>query len=403
MDSSPTYDGLPPVASSSSSSSSAALFANNLKGLLLAVASSAFIGASFIFKKKGLKRAGASGARAGVGGYGYLLEPLWWIGMITMIVGEISNFVAYMFAPAVLVTPLGALSIIVSAVLAHFFLKEKLQRMGVLGCVLCIVGSTVIVLHAPEEKTPSSVEQIWNLATQPGINFLIIVVRVFLVLLLPLVFDDKWLGIIFVLRPAFLFYAASAVAVSLVLMLHCSPRYGQTNIMVYLGICSAIGSLTVMSIKAIGIAIKLTVEGINQAGYFQTWVFAMVAITCIIIQLIYLNKALDTFNTAVVSPIYYAMFTTLTIFASAIMFKDWSGQSASNIASEICGIITVLSGTTVLHSTREPDPPSSADLYTPLSPKILWHIQGNGELGKHKNDDLLSAEFITVVRQDYFT
>lgn len=45
-----------------------------------------------------------------------------------------------------------------------------------------------------------------------------------------------------------------------------------------------------MSIKAIGIAIKLTLEGINQAGYFQTWVFAMVAVSCIIIQLNYLNK-----------------------------------------------------------------------------------------------------------------
>ena len=32
-------------------------------------------------------------------------------------------------------------------------------------------------------------------------------------------------------------------------------------------------------------------------------------------------QALDTFDTAVVSPIYYAMFTTLTILASAIMFK----------------------------------------------------------------------------------
>ncbi|XLR07690.1 hypothetical protein S83_035628, partial [Arachis hypogaea] len=31
--------------------------------------------------------------------------------------------------------------------------------------------------------------------------------------------------------------------------------------------------------------------------------------------------ALDTFNTAVVSPIYYVMFTTLTILASVIMFK----------------------------------------------------------------------------------
>lgn len=32
-------------------------------------------------------------------------------------------------------------------------------------------------------------------------------------------------------------------------------------------------------------------------------------------------QALDTFNTAIVSPIYYAMFTSLTILASAIMFK----------------------------------------------------------------------------------
>ncbi|CAD5163574.1 unnamed protein product, partial [Musa acuminata subsp. malaccensis] len=325
MDKVPINSGPPPAAGS------AHFFADNLKGFLLAVASSAFIGASFIIKKKGLKRAGASGSRAGIGGYGYLLEPLWWIGMVTMIIGEIANFVAYIFAPAVMVTPLGALSIIVSAVLAHFILKEKLQRMGVLGCVLCIVGSTVIVLHAPEERTPSSVEQIWDLATQ----------------------------------PAFLLYTASAVAVSLVLMLHCSPRYGQTNIMVYLGICSAIGSLTVMSIKAIGIAIKLTLEGVNQAGYFQTWVFAMVAISCIIIQLNYLNKALDTFNTAVVSPVYYAMFTILTILASAIMFKDWSGQSASNIASEICGLITVISGTTVLHSTRESDQTSSSGKLKP--------------------------------------
>jgi len=46
----------------------------------------------------------------------------------------------------------------------------------------------------------------------------------------------------------------------------------------------------VMSIKAVGIAIKLTIEGINQAGYFQTWVFAVVSTTCIVIQLVYLNK-----------------------------------------------------------------------------------------------------------------
>lgn len=48
--------------------------------------------------------------------------------------------------------------------------------------------------------------------------------------------------------------------------------------------------LQVMSVKAVGIAIKLTIEGSSQAASFQTWVFVMVAITCIITQLNYLNK-----------------------------------------------------------------------------------------------------------------
>lgn len=87
---------------------------DNLKGFILALLSSVFIGASFIIKKKGLRRAAAvSGVRAGnnlkvcygysqrydffsiwalivlwwnllgVGGYAYLMEPLWWLGMMT--------------------------------------------------------------------------------------------------------------------------------------------------------------------------------------------------------------------------------------------------------------------------------------------------------------------------------
>ena len=52
-------------------------------GLALALSSSLFIGASFIIKKKGLRLAAASGLRAGAGGYAYLREPLWWLGMVT--------------------------------------------------------------------------------------------------------------------------------------------------------------------------------------------------------------------------------------------------------------------------------------------------------------------------------
>ncbi|XP_018433327.1 probable magnesium transporter NIPA6 isoform X3 [Raphanus sativus] len=314
---------------------------DNGKGLILAVASSVFIGSSFILKKKGLKRAAANGTRAGYGGYTYLLEPLWWAGMITMIVGEAANFVAYIYAPAVLVTPLGALSIIISAILAHFLLKEKLKKMGVLGCVSCIVGSVVIVIHAPKEQTPNSVQEIWSLATQPV-------------------------------------YVAITMSIVLALILHFEPLCGQSNVLVYIGICSLMGALTVMSIKAIGIAIKLTMEGVSQIGYPQTWLFLLVAVTCVVTQLIYLNKALDTFNAAIVSPVYYVMFTTLTIVASAIMFKDWSGQDAASVASELCGFITVLTGTMILHGTREEEQQQAsssgnADLIFGSSESVRWY------------------------------
>ena len=42
---------------------------------------------------------------------------------------------------------------------------------------------------------------------------------------------------------------------------------------------------------------------------------------CVVTQMNYLNKALDLFNTAIVSPIYYVMFTTFTITASVILFQ----------------------------------------------------------------------------------
>eukprot|EP00850_Spirogloea_muscicola_P013973 SM000097S24826 [mRNA] locus=s97:420044:422624:- [translate_table: standard] len=350
---------------------------DNTKGLVLAVSSSLFIGASFIVKKKGLRKAGTTGLRAGHGGFSYLSEPLWWAGMLSMIMGEVANFAAYAFAPAILVTPLGALSIIISAVLAHIMLKEKLHWLGVLGCALCVVGSTVIVLHAPEEREITSVREVWLLALEPG----------------------------------FVLYSMTVVALVLLLVFQLVPQYGQSHILVYISICSLTGSLSVgplpsfllpssslplsateghhtyghcgcrvlalklhrmclrflgkcvmsaaagvlqvMSCKAVGIAIKLTLSGDNQLFRHETLIFALVVAACGVTQITYLNKALDTFNTAVVSPIYYVMFTSFTILASVIMFKDWEHQSAAQIMSELCGFVTILAGTLLLHVTKD--------------------------------------------------
>jgi drug/metabolite transporter (DMT)-like permease len=307
--------------SSSSSSSSSEGFSDNTKGLLLAIGSSLCIGASFIIKKKGLKLSGsrANARRAGDGGFGYLNEPLWWVGMLSMILGEVANFAAYAFAPAIVVTPLGALSIIISAVLSHYVLNEKLNSFGWLGCALCIVGSANIVLHAPEEKEIESIKEVVSL----------------------------------MLQPTFLSYSAFVLMFTFVLITQIYPIHGTTQLLVPIGICSLVGSLSVMSVKTLGLALKMTFEGNNQMREIETWVMIGFVIFCVLTQMNYLNKALDTFNTAIVTPIYYVCFTTLTLTASSIMFKDYLGQGYAEVLSQMIGFVVIVSGVFILNVTKD--------------------------------------------------
>lgn len=76
--------------------------------------------------------------------------------------------VGLQYEPFLIVLNVCTLDRLVSAVLAHFILKEKLHKLGMLGCVMCIVGSVIIVIHAPQESPITSVQEIWIMATQPG-------------------------------------------------------------------------------------------------------------------------------------------------------------------------------------------------------------------------------------------
>lgn len=99
----------------------------------------------------------AVGDGAGAGGFSYLREPLWWAGMISMVVGEVANFAAYAFAPAILVTPLGALSIIVRCVSALVGClhppasRERARRRG--GGGVCPLGCCALSISPPVHPT----------------------------------------------------------------------------------------------------------------------------------------------------------------------------------------------------------------------------------------------------------
>ncbi|KAH8889358.1 DUF803-domain-containing protein [Thozetella sp. PMI_491] len=279
--------------------------------------SSLAIGTSFVITKKGLNQAGERHGFEG-DGFVYMRNPLWWAGIGTLVLGEICNFAAYAFAPAILVTPLGALAVLIGAVLGSYFLNEELGTLGKLGSAICLIGAVVIVLHAPPDEPIETIDKILHYAIQPG----------------------------------FLLYSIAVIIFATVMIYKVAPKYGKKNPLIYLGICSTVGSVSVMAVKAFGIAVKLTFQGNNQFTHPSTYVFMIITTVCILVQMNYFNKALSQFPTNIVNPLYYVTFTTATLCASFLLFSGFNTTDVVNTLSLICGFLVTFTGVYLLNLSR---------------------------------------------------
>ena len=229
--------------------------AYKIVGIILAISSGLFIGVSFVLKKHGLLKANEKYNEEAGEGYGYLKNVWWWTGMTLMIIGEICNFVAYAFVDAILVTPMGALTVVVAAILSAIFLKERLSFVGKMGCVNCIIGSIIIALNAPQQSAVSDIQGMKHLVISPG----------------------------------FLSYAGVVIVACAIIAIWVAPKYGMKTMMVYLTICSLIGGLSVVATQGLGSAIIAQINGKSQFKEWFLYVLLVFVISTLLTEIIYLN------------------------------------------------------------------------------------------------------------------
>ncbi|TPX75434.1 hypothetical protein CcCBS67573_g03305 [Chytriomyces confervae] len=284
-------------------------------GISLALASNAFIGASVVFRKRGLIDLASSGHDIASGSTAYLRNVYWWLGMLLLAIGEVSNFGAYAFSPAILVTPLGTLSVVISAVLASYFLKERLTTLGKLGCALCILGVVMIVTHAPTAQTTATVPEFIYHATQP-----------------------VFIG-----------------AVLAVLIYYAEPRYARTNPFVYVAMSSCGGAYLVLSAQGVGSSIVTTVRYFPENNQFLQWPMyplILFMVLTIVFQITYLNKAMAAYSTAIIYPIHYVCFTGVTIISTAFLFREFPVTSLDSGASIVEGFLVLVAGVILLYMSN---------------------------------------------------
>ncbi|XP_074990879.1 LOW QUALITY PROTEIN: magnesium transporter NIPA1 [Calonectris borealis] len=283
-------------------------------GLSVAVVSSLVNGSTFVLQKKGIVRARGRGTS-------YLTDIVWWSGTIAMALGQIGNFLAYTAVPTVLVTPLGALGVPFGSILASYLLKEKLNILGKLGCLLSCAGSVVLIIHSPKSESVTTQAELEEKLT----------------------------------NPVFVGYLCIVLLMLLLLIFWIAPAHGPTNIMVYISICSLLGSFTVPSTKGIGLAAQDIFHNnpSSQRALYLCLVLLAVLGCSIIIQFRYINKALECFDSSVFGAIYYVVFTTLVLLASAILFREWSNVGVVDFLGMACGFTTVSIGIVLIQVFKE--------------------------------------------------
>ena len=333
---------------------------NNLIGLILALSSSFFIGASFVVNKMSLKNIQKSNSensqflserennnsrdeeqildenysnpgnittenrQSQAVNFEFLSSPLWWLGTLTMALGEIANFSAYIYSPASLVTPLGALSVVVTCILSSYILKEKINLFSKLGIILAVLGSMFVVIHAPEQEV---------LAFDVFINDFILA------------------------NTTFQIFAVIQIILMIVLIILQDRHY------IYRILLSSFsGSFCVIATKSTGLAVnQLFVylkdddgNGIEQIktnllqNYF-VYLIILALISTISLQLIQITRALSLKSASTVMPIYYITFTMSVILAMNVLFREYQSMSYNQMASVLLGFGVLCCAVFMLH------------------------------------------------------
>lgn len=182
-----------------------------------------------------------------------------------------------------------------------------------------------------------------------------------------------------------MFYCFFVLTFSLYMIYRVAPKHGTSNPLVYVSICSLVGSVSVMAVKGFGVALKLTFGGNNQLWRAGTWIFAFTVAGCIAVQMNYFVRVLgmlletrkalltlwiaeqgaghlpddresslapqgrpkvhsDAPERQVVNPSYYVCFSSSTLIASVILFRGLNSSGAKDTFSLLCGLFIISLG-----------------------------------------------------------
>ncbi|CAI6333235.1 unnamed protein product [Periconia digitata] len=268
----------------------------------------------------------------------YLRSPYWWTGIILMTTGEAGNFLAYGFAPASIVSPLGVVALISNCIIAPLMLKEPYRKRDGLGVLIAVGGAVTVVLSANDNNPKLGPDEIWDLIS-------------------------TW---------EFETYFGITTAVIIALMV-ASNRFGEKNILIDLGLVGLFGGYTALSTK--GVASMLSYTLWRAITFPVTYLLVAILVGTAIMQIKYVNRALQRFDATQVIPVQFVMFTLSVILGSAILYRDFERTSGEDAGKFVGGCAMTFLGVWLITSGRPPR--GDDDEFRDPEPEDAIHLAGD--------------------------
>ncbi|KAJ3577170.1 hypothetical protein NPX13_g3397 [Xylaria arbuscula] len=245
----------------------------------------------------------------------YLKSPSWWLGQVLVSVGEIGNFLAYGFAPASIVSTLGVVALISNCIIAPIFFGETFRKRDFWGVVIAVGGAITVVLSAKGEETKLDPHDVWNAIT----------------------------------TMAFEIYMGVTVLLIIVLM-WASPRYGNKTILIDLGLVGLFGGYTVLTTK--GVSSMFSSSFLKMFATPVSYGLVIILVGTALMQVRYLNKALQRFDSTQVIPVQFVLFTLSVIIGSAVLYRDFERTTLEQAIKFIGGCLLTFFGVFLISSGR---------------------------------------------------
>ncbi|XP_063168102.1 NIPA-like protein 3 isoform X2 [Candoia aspera] len=239
----------------------------------------------------------------------YFKTKTWWCGMFLLCLGELGVFSAYAFAPLSLIVPLGAVSVIASAIIGVIFIREKWKPKDFLSCGLAIVGTYLLITFGPNSHEIMTGENITkHLVSWPFLLYMLVEIILFCLLLY--------------------FYKEKKANYIVVILL----------------LVALLGSMTVITVKAVAGMIVVSIRGNVQLGYPIFYIMVVCMVATAAFQAAFLTQASQLYDASQIASVGYVLSTMIAITAGATFYLDFIGEDVLHICMFALGCLVAFLG-----------------------------------------------------------